>query len=312
MCDIVCEMTNTPPWLIVLVDIDGTIIGDIDLQLMEYGLVSSRRRGSEQAFRHRLFKDQLVAQLLGGLMRPGFPAFCAKCQSLDIPVVLYTASEHQWATFLAPRIEQAVRIAAAPDFRFASLLTRNDCHFDPSTGSCTKSLRTVASTLRETVPGAQSLTLDGLVKRMILVDNTAGVLDEEEHAVIVPTYKASFLYDITGNLPHSEIPSVHARLTPRNIQRVATADPRAAVTSAVATLMRKRSTVDSDARQTDCVWRNLKRAMCVLVEKGKHAGRRKGTDACNAARFLNKAISRMSRRHSRHTGDAFAATSHAL
>ena len=52
-----------------------------------------------------IFHDQLVMQLMNGLIRPGFSLFFAQCASLGIPVALYTAAEHEWATFLA----QAVR-----------------------------------------------------------------------------------------------------------------------------------------------------------------------------------------------------------
>ena len=205
------------PSFVVLVDIDGTIIGDIDAQLTEYQLLiqgpsKKRTRDNQNTFRGKMFKDQLVTQLMNGLMRPGFSQFCAQCAMLNIPVMLYTAAEHDWATFLAPRILHAVRLEMIRDFekppmdfKFARLFTRRFCGVTPD-GSCKKSLdlviKYIYSTLRKDY--TMSKGIPTLLDRIIMIDNTEGILEQKRNLVLVPTYNYAHLYDVTATIDHSD------------------------------------------------------------------------------------------------------------
>jgi hypothetical protein len=198
------------------VDIDGTIIGNIEPQLTEYQLIiqgpsHKKTRENQQSFRGKLFKDQLVMHLMNGLMRPGFSQFCAQCALMNIPVMLYTAAEHEWATFLAPRILQAVRLemvrdleSPPVDFKFARLFTRRFCGVAPD-GTCEKSLdfviKHIHTTLRREFEGCR---LEQLHERIIMIDNTEGILKQRRNLVLVPTYDYIHMYDVTANIDHTD------------------------------------------------------------------------------------------------------------
>lgn len=207
-----------PPF-VVLVDIDGTIIGEIDAQLVEYQLIvkppAAKKKSlpSTSTFREKMYKDQLVTQLMNGLMRPGFSAFCAQCAIMGIPIMLYTAAEDEWAHFLVPAILQAVRIEMQRDlenppknFKFVKLFTRKNCTFDQKNVPSTKSLQRIAKDMHATLKKdyAMSRGIEGLLDRTILIDNTPGVLAEANHLVIVPTYNFAYLYDVMMNIDHTD------------------------------------------------------------------------------------------------------------
>ena len=210
------------PTFIMLVDIDGTIIGDIDPQLTEYELIiqgSSRKQTQKNlnSFRGRNYKNALVTQLMNGLMRPGFALFCAQCALLRIPIMLYTAAEHEWATFLAPRILQAVRFEMMRNmedpplnFRFARLFTRRYCGIT-SDGSCRKSLDLIIKHVYASLKKEYTMSrgLEGLMERIVMIDNTEGILEQKRNLVLVPTYEYSHMYDVTANIDSSDSKRLH-------------------------------------------------------------------------------------------------------
>ena len=171
------------PPAVALVDIDGTVVGDVEAQLTEYQLIvqgnsKERTRRNAASPQAKMFKEQLAQQLANGLMRPGFATFCATCHRAGVPVFLYTAAETEWATFLAPRILQAVRKemrrdgeeATARAFRFAHLFTRRHCSMRVE-GGCTKSITRIAPEMQAVLRRSFAMPqgADGLVRRAFLV-----------------------------------------------------------------------------------------------------------------------------------------------
>lgn len=97
------------PPLVVVLDLDGTIIGDITPQIASYDICNQiKLNGGTLNYK---FKD-LSGKLLGGIIRPYFGEFIKKLQ-LNIPHVeffIYTASEKKWALYIIKAIENACKI----------------------------------------------------------------------------------------------------------------------------------------------------------------------------------------------------------
>ena len=315
-------------------DIDGTIIGTIDAQLAEYQLViqgnskvGTRSNGEKR--RGKMFKDQLVTQLVNGIMRPGFSRFCAKCRQLGIPMILYTAAEDEWAQFLVPCIERAVQIEIDRDFpeanvntnnssssssmnsssinstftkfKFAKLFARKHCLIID--GMTKKSFHHISQevfhVMKKLYPRSVDMTVEDVLKKTILVDNTAGVLLEPEQMVLVPTYEYAYVYDVTMNIDVADTSRMFRAksldyASYLGTSAAAVAKPSEDVTfrsflySALAHHLRAHGKHYHDMKKGDRMWSILERG----VEKYE-ASRGKNMDGAEFAGYLSKVMGPM-------------------
>lgn len=304
-------LPHYPP-CVVLVDIDGTIIGEIDAQLVEYQLIihSKRNKQAQDNALGRMFKDHLVKQLVDGLMRRGFPQFCAECTRRGIPVALYTASEDQWARFLKPCLERAVRWelareadasrdassatpqapakahAKAPDFKFARLFTRKHCSVTGG-GGYRKSLQRIAEPLYKSLRRRFSMPAGpaDLLRRTVLIDNTPGVLAEGDRLVVVPTYDYACIYDVMERVDRRNTykmalardlllsrASFLGRHAPRVDRRRLHESFDAWLAAALASWKREKSRAYELNRRNDKVWSRLSARLPELVEASSASG----------------------------------------
>ena len=96
--------------LIFIIDIDGTMIGDIKPQVMMYEMNIALKRVDKKinVFNVKEFQNKLRS----GIIRPYFSKFIKKIKENydNVEFFIYTASEKQWATFLIPHIEKTLNI----------------------------------------------------------------------------------------------------------------------------------------------------------------------------------------------------------
>jgi len=172
------------PFFIVL-DIDGTIIGDISLQVCEWEILSKFHPK-----KLRQLRQSLIQQLQQGMLRSGLSDFLSavKKENEHTEFLVYTASEEKWAQFLIPCIE------AACGYKFGRpIFTRKDCvHV---TRNITKSLSKISSKIiksyKSKYPAIRSSK--SVVKNMIMIDNNNLLCSKEcNRCIECPTY--SFLY----------------------------------------------------------------------------------------------------------------------
>lgn len=198
------EKTPEPPKLaplprIFVLDIDGTMIGNITPQLCEYSLLMTYQKSKMKAL-----KAIVVGHLKEGAMRPGLTDFLENVRkSSDVEVFVYTASDDVWAKFIVPCIEEAT------GFRFnRPLFTRKHCTQVGKGASLDyrKSLTSVSSHIQRALKTKHKVSykLDDIVQNSILIDNKPDVLadhDKESHRLVtVPTYNATFYYDVLSNI----------------------------------------------------------------------------------------------------------------
>jgi len=103
------SLTQPSAPLCIVIDLDGTIIGDITPQIMTFELGKSLK----QAHVKNIFDlRDLKAKLKSGLLRPYFDTFI-KTITYSKPTVeffVYTASEKSWAELVIKCIEQVIGI----------------------------------------------------------------------------------------------------------------------------------------------------------------------------------------------------------
>ena len=107
------------PFVVVL-DLDGCIIGDVSSHLAEWVVTQRTPRSMNR------FHNNLQWSLQQGLLRPEFQVFTDAVKAREgIELFVYTASTSDWAKVVIPDIEKVIH------FKFnRPLLTREDCLAD--------------------------------------------------------------------------------------------------------------------------------------------------------------------------------------
>jgi hypothetical protein len=105
-------MLNVP--LVILLDIDGTLIGDISPQVVMYEL----KKRLKLPYSARNLHDQLN----NGIIRPNFNAFFNDLKDHGVEFFIYTASEKKWAEHIVKQIETTTGVKFN-----RPLFTRNNC-----------------------------------------------------------------------------------------------------------------------------------------------------------------------------------------
>ena len=103
---------------ILLIDLDGTIQGDITPQLKEYNLIKSLKLNISAKKSHK-------NDYIKGLMRPHFADFIKLIKRKylnNVELFIYTASHKTWAHYIVPIIESII------GFKFnRPIFTREHC-----------------------------------------------------------------------------------------------------------------------------------------------------------------------------------------
>lgn len=177
--------------LVLILDIDGTLIGNVMFQLLEWIFLKKSK-----SFKRVEFIKRLQNALKSGLMRPGFK----KCLNMlntkyeSVELFIYTASLKEWAKLVVEAIEREY------DVKFhRPLFTRGDC-----TGINKKSLRKIVPQIKRCISDVD----DASKYKIAMVDNNY-VLDKEETRIWsfhkCPTYNKMVEVDILKFIPETYI-----------------------------------------------------------------------------------------------------------
>ena len=193
------------PRLIVLLDLDGTMVGSVTCAAAEHDLLRSVSQKDGPA-RIRAARSDLIARMRFGIIRPGLQAFCRQADAAHgVELFVYTASDDAWAAHIVPCVEAALGV------RFnRPVLSRRHC-VQHRTKSLARVAPVLARGLRGRYPGLAALKgaalRDAVVRRAVLVDNTPGILgDPAEHGrlIVCPTYAYAYVYDVLAHVdPHA-------------------------------------------------------------------------------------------------------------
>jgi hypothetical protein len=202
--------------LVLLLDLDGTMIGHIGCVLCEYELHCAGKVGGGTGTAGggvpKAVRDSIVSRLRYGIVRPYLDQFCKTAAAAGkggggrrVELFVYTASEAGWAAFIVPCVEAAIGM------RFnRPLFTRRNCAAAPDMRKSLSALRPLlVRALRPRYPALRTpKDLEGCVA---LVDNTRHVLaDPLESARLIPcsTYTYRYVYDV---LRLADVDVLHTR-----------------------------------------------------------------------------------------------------
>jgi hypothetical protein len=242
--------------LVVLLDVDGTLVGDVTPQVEEYYAAGTSSEGRAAA------RMLLADALMRGLLRPHTADFLRFLRRSGMEVFVYTSAERSWALHVVDAIERVT------GFTFnRPVFSRREC-LQSRSGDFHKSLRHTAPRVSRALlrdhPGLRSRDLRN---RMLLIDNTPGILlhSEKRGMVLVPTYSARVSTSITFGLPGLP-PAAHhvAALTRALLQALRGSKPSersAAMRAYMDSLGRSAATRGAVATAGDSLWPQLQRAM---------------------------------------------------
>lgn len=189
---------STEKPLIIILDVDGTLIGDIRQQVIVYELHQAIKQVNKK-FNLMNMKELQYKLRAGGIIRPYFQRFVRKIKETytNVEFFIYTASEKNWANFLIPQIEKATGIKFN-----RPIFTREQCTFDVS-GGFRKHMKIVLPMIVKSLKKKyHTLTLDALENRVMMIDNHKNVFDDHDQRLVLscPTYDYKFAENIPAML----------------------------------------------------------------------------------------------------------------
>jgi len=174
--------------IVILLDFDGTIVGDVEWLVNEKNLLQFMQIKSNGAY--------LVKDLAKGVIRPHFKYFITELRK-RFPLVefyIYTASEKFWAEFIIAKVERAIGIKFN-----RPIFTRNHCVFN--NGHYTKQLHIVKPIIMKRL--AMKYGTGGEYQSMVMIDNTPNVLNERQQQITCPSYDYEYPIHLLRHLPET-------------------------------------------------------------------------------------------------------------
>lgn len=192
------------PFVVVL-DLDGCIIGDVSSHLAEWVVTNRTARSMSR------FHSNLQWSLQQGLLRPDFKEFVdAAMARNNIELFVYTASTLDWAKIVIPDVEKLI------DSKFnRPLLTRDDC-LEDRMGNTIKCIEHVQPKIFKSLKAKYpALTLHKLHARICHIDNS-DVLLQRWAWIPTRTYDYVPTHDPIRNIELSvlkkDFPSIYGEL----------------------------------------------------------------------------------------------------
>lgn len=183
------SLTTTLP-LILLIDMDGTLIGDSTMQVCRFEICNTLE------IKHP--NERLCLELKNGLLRPHLDAFLKTLQNKyhNIEVYVYTASEKSWALTIIPCIEKVL------GFKFSRpILTRSDCIQE--NGTLKKSITKVLPSIARKLKCKYKITdTKSLYNQTLFIDNFDVLVSSDvSRLLLCPTYSYFSAIDVLVDVP---------------------------------------------------------------------------------------------------------------
>jgi hypothetical protein len=190
----------TAPPVVILLDFDGTIVGDVEWFSAEYGFIQEMKRRI-MGLQVKYKSDYIINDLLRGMIRPHFVEFikAIKEHNPNVEFFIYTASDDDWAKFIIPVIEKRLQLQFP-----RPIVSRSSCSW---TGSIfQKSIELVRPKLYKALKRKYKLTKPEDLDNIILIDNNPRSLIERKYQVRCPTYDFQLPLNICRQIPVDLMP----------------------------------------------------------------------------------------------------------
>jgi hypothetical protein len=180
---------------VLLLDLDGTIVGDITPQVCEYEILMDY---CPDQLRH--MKQFLLAKLqYSNIIRPHFKEFMKLMNHKGVEIFLYTASDPKWANFIVPAIEKAVGFKLN-----RPLFTRSQCKM--INGNYRKPmkiiLKSIFTNLKRRYHDLKNIS--DLNQQILFIDNYNVMIQDAAYNIglaLCPTYNYIQHYDVLRFIP---------------------------------------------------------------------------------------------------------------
>jgi|TARA_B110000259_G_scaffold188265_2_gene246057 hypothetical protein len=173
---------STP--LVLLLDLDNTIIGDISPQIKEYYLIKDINKKLTKINKNRIKYNTglLNEELEKYIIRPKFSKFLRNINKYDnIELFIYTASEKNWANYIIKQIQKVV------DYKFnVPIFTRDDLVLNEK-GNYKKSINHIKPLIIKSLKKKKKYDLDN-INYIALIDNLKNILIEKEKLIKCPEF----------------------------------------------------------------------------------------------------------------------------
>tara|TARA_B110000259_G_scaffold185321_1_gene234092 strand:+ start:6860 stop:7675 length:816 start_codon:yes stop_codon:yes gene_type:complete len=173
--------SNLDP-IVLLIDLDNTIIGNIIPQINEYYLIKDINNKLKKINKKQIRYNTALLhyELEKYIIRPKFSKFLRTINKYDnMELFIYTASENTWANYIINQIEKKL------SYKFnRPILTRNNLVFNEK-GEYKKSINNIKSLLMKSLKKKYKLND---IKYIALIDNLNNILVEKERLITCPNF----------------------------------------------------------------------------------------------------------------------------
>lgn len=187
-------MTNTNFPLVILIDLDGTIIGDISQQVITFEIAKAT---TKSIFDAQDFKFKLQ----NGLIRPYFGTFVRSLtvHRPNIELFVYTASEKTWAEHVIKHIEQVIGVKVN-----RPIFSRTSCVYNEQQQEYKKSVGFVITPILKCLKRKYGITFakKDFINRVLVIDNNNVYSHSDQKRIVVcPTYNHRVPENVVAKIP---------------------------------------------------------------------------------------------------------------
>jgi hypothetical protein len=244
----------TTPFVFLL-DLDGTMQGDVRPQLQEYDLIRMVNRKILHGKKVHYSVKNLYKDMENGLLRPGLKRSLLEIKQTHphVEFFVYTASSTDWANYIIPMIEKH---CFRGQFFNRPILTRAQV-----SEAGVKSIARVYPMVEKSLASKYKKILK---RNVYLIDNNI-VLNrsEMEHLILCPSYDYAHVIDPLRNIPEDVVDNLINMLSER-VSGIASASKQLAIRNLYAELERsmKNSSKINKAHRSDTYFESMRRIVC--------------------------------------------------
>tara|TARA_B110000483_G_scaffold195562_1_gene233356 strand:+ start:279 stop:1079 length:801 start_codon:yes stop_codon:yes gene_type:complete len=240
---------------VFLLDLDGTMQGDVRPQLQEYELIRMVNRNILHGKKVHYGVKNLYKDMVHGLLRPGLKQSLLDIKQTHphVEFFVYTASSTEWANYIIPMIEKH---CFRGQFFNRPLLTRAQVS-ESGVKSIARVFPIVAKTLASKYKNIYK-------HNVYLIDNNT-VLNRSEmnHLILCPSYDYTHVIDPLRNIPEHVVEKLINIISER-ISGVASTSKQIAIRNLYAELdrnMKNSSKINKEHRK-DIYFESMRRIVC--------------------------------------------------
>lgn len=221
------QRVKTVKPIVILLDMDKTIIGDISPQLEEYYIIKCINEELKSLNKKQItfnFKN-FRKELNDNIIRRYLFKFLKLISGYDnIEIYVYTASDDAWAKIIIPQIEKVLGFKFnRPFFTRKHIFTRK--HTIVKNKKYRKSINKIKPFLFKELKNKYNLQNIDELKNIMLFDDTKNVLLEKKYQINVPEYNYLKQVDYLRRIPNEIMKKFYIIIESRlNLEHSSTID----------------------------------------------------------------------------------------